>query len=388
MKKIAILTALMLALILQPISAQRKRVRKAKHPVVELTEEEKMMQERIKRMENATQKVMVIDSLVIKKEELFNYLKLNPEVGTVDTYNRFFLSEEQPHAVVSVNEMKDKCYFSAQQNDGSMRLYTADFIGNNWTAPMPLAGIDTTYAQPNYPFMMTDGTTFYFAAMGSESIGGYDIFVTRYDADQGAFLTAENIGMPFNSTANDYMMVIDDLENIGWFVSDRNQSADNVCIYTFIPNDTRLTYDVNVIGEEQMKALATLSRIADTWGNGKKRKEALQRLQLLKERQQEKAQHQFDFVINDQTIYHRLSDFKTADTRQRYRQLEKQWNDIKRLENTLDRQRKTYAQGTTVEKEELHTVIIDNEQELEQLRQQALKDEKQLRNDENNAIGH
>ena len=309
-------------------------------------------------------------------------------MGTVDTYNRFFLSEEQPHAVVSVNEMKDKCYFSAQQNDGSMRLYTADFIGNSWTAPMPLAGIDTTYAQPNYPFMMTDGTTFYFAAMGSESIGGYDIFVTRYDADQRAFLTAENIGMPFNSTANDYMMVIDDLENIGWFVSDRNQSADNVCIYTFIPNDTRLTYDVNVIGEEQMKALATLSRIADTWGNGKKRKEALQRLQLLKERQQEKAQHQFDFVINDQTIYHRLSDFKTADTRQRYRQLEKQWNDIKRLENTLDRQRKTYAQGTTVEKEELHTVIIDNEQELEQLRQQALKDEKQLRNDENNAIGH
>ena len=149
MKKIAILTALMLALILQPISAQRKRVRKAKHPVVELTEEEQMMQERIKRMENATQKVMVIDSLVIKKEELFNYLKLNPEVGTVDTYNRFFLSEEQPHAVVSVNEMKDKCYFSAQQNDGSMRLYTADFIGNSWTAPMPLAGIDTTYAQPN-----------------------------------------------------------------------------------------------------------------------------------------------------------------------------------------------------------------------------------------------
>lgn len=30
--------------------------------------------------------------------------------------------------------------------------------------------------------------------------------------------------MPFNSPANDYMYAEDDINNIGWFVADRNQS--------------------------------------------------------------------------------------------------------------------------------------------------------------------
>lgn len=91
--------------------------------------------------------------------------------------------------------------------------------------------------------MMADGMTLYFAAKGEESLGGYDIFVTRYNKSTGEFVRAENVGMPFNSPANDYLMAIDETCNIGWFVTDRNQTADNVCIYRFIPNETREVYD-------------------------------------------------------------------------------------------------------------------------------------------------
>lgn len=92
------------------------------------------------------------------------------------------------------------------------------------------------YKSVNYPFMMPDGTTFYFAATGEESIGGYDIFVTRFDSESGSFLKAENIGMPFNSTANDYMYAIDEFNDIGWFATDRSQPEGKVCIYIFIPS--------------------------------------------------------------------------------------------------------------------------------------------------------
>ena len=36
-------------------------------------------------------------------------------------------------------------------------------------------------------------------------MGGYDIFVTRYNSDTDNYLNPENVGMPFNSPFNDYM---------------------------------------------------------------------------------------------------------------------------------------------------------------------------------------
>lgn len=56
---------------------------------------------------------------------------------------------------------------------------------------------------------MADGVTIYYASDG-EGLGGYDIFVTRYNTNTDTYLVPENVGMPFNSPYNDYMYVIDD----------------------------------------------------------------------------------------------------------------------------------------------------------------------------------
>ena len=81
--------------------------------------------------------------------------------------------------------MGNKCYFSDENANGLMQLYTLDKLGEDWSDPLALKGINEGISEANYPFMMTDGTTFYFAAKGKESIGGYDIFVTRADSENG-----------------------------------------------------------------------------------------------------------------------------------------------------------------------------------------------------------
>ena len=129
---------------------------------------------------------------------------------------------------------------------------------------------------------MPDGVTFYFAQKGEQSIGGYDIFVTRYDPETGSFLKAENIGMPFSSTANDYLYAIDEVNNLGYFVTDRRQPAGKVCIYVFIPNETRKSYQSEAYSDAQMRALADISRIADTWTDKATRQQALARLNEVK----------------------------------------------------------------------------------------------------------
>ena len=86
---------------------------------------------------------------------------------------------------------------------------------------------------------MADGVTLYFAAQGVNSMGGYDIFMSTFDLDKGVFYSPENIGLPFNSTANDYLLAIDDINHLGWLVTDRRQPEDKVCIYTFVPTASR-----------------------------------------------------------------------------------------------------------------------------------------------------
>ena len=84
--------------------------------------------------------------------------------------------------------------------------------------------------------MMSDGITLYYANDGDNTLGGYDIFMTR-KGDDGRFLQPQNIGMPYNSPYDDYMLAIDEVTGAGWWATDRNQIPDSVTIYVFVPND-------------------------------------------------------------------------------------------------------------------------------------------------------
>lgn len=76
-------------------------------------------------------------------------------------------------------------------------------------------------------------------------------FVTRYNTNTDTYLVPENVGMPFNSPYNDYMYVIDEYNNLGWFASDRYQPEDKVCIYVFVPNDSKRTYNYEAMEPEK-----------------------------------------------------------------------------------------------------------------------------------------
>lgn len=67
---------------------------------------------------------------------------------------------------------------------------------------------------------MLDGIILYYVLDGEGFLGGYDIFVICYDLENSNYFCFDNIGMLFNFFVNDYMYVIDEFNNIGWFVLD------------------------------------------------------------------------------------------------------------------------------------------------------------------------
>ena len=282
-----------------------------------------------------------------------------------------------------LNELGNKCYFSR-----GTRLYTSDLLGNEWSDPALLEGFGT-FERMNYPFMMTDGTTFYFAAMGEQSLGGLDIYRTRFDSESGRFLKAENIGMPFNSEANDYMYAIDEIDSLGYFATDRRQPDGKVCIYVFIPSATRLTYDIDELGEERVRSLARIDRIRDTWGNGKARQQALARLKALRHTAQQPAaaaqQPAFTFIIDDHTTYTQLSDFQLESNASRFRELQSLKAELATLTSSLSKARTTFATASSQERQQLSAQILESERQQEELELTIRQLEKSIRNSEINS---
>ena len=384
-RNIAIIALALLA----PISmqAQKKKAVVKKAPVVVV--EEPQEDPRITEMREATQQIIFIDSVVVAKDDILSIIRLNPESGKLDTFDQFFRSEGHTDSYVYLNEMGNKCYFSDENANGQMQLYTLDKLGEEWSEPLALKGINEGISEANYPFMMTDGTTFYFAAKGKESIGGYDIFVTRSDSENGQFLRPENIGMPFNSEANDYLYVIDELSNIGYFVTDRRQPAGKVCVYIFIPPTSRHIYNSDAYSDEQLRGFADISRIANTWGKGTERKQALERLKAIsKANPTQQLKSAVNFIVNDRVTYTDISQFQAPDSPDLYRELQSTKKQLKDIEQLLEKSRNFYAKAKPEDKRVLRTEILDAERQFVRLTTDVKTLEKRIRQSENNIINN
>ena len=382
-KKIAILT---LALLLPLTIEAQKKKRVVKKPPVEVVEEPEE-DPRITNMREMTQQIIIIDSIVTDKDKFLASYRLSSETGSLTTTSQFFGKQLEGYAFL--NEMGNKVYFSQPDNNDRLWLYTSDKLGNNWSEATRLQGLDEGISEADYPFMLNDGITLYFAAKGDESIGGYDIFFTRYDSRSASFLKPENLGMPFNSEANDYMFAVDEQNRIGYFVSDRRQPEDKVCVYIFVPSETRRTYNPSVYSEQQIRDFADIISIADTWGDGSEREAALARLKNISTVQ--KVSHsqgptQKILVINDQLTYSDYGDFQSLEARGLYDQLLNSRQRQEKLNSELDKSRERYANGNDAERKLLSTTILHNEEQLLQLNEAIRSLEKRIRKAENAAI--
>ena len=377
----SVIIAFMLMLTLQTV-AQKRKGNRAPQPTPEMIQK----QERTQRMISNTERIMFIDSIVVEKEAFLNAYNLNPEMGSIDTYQHHFGQKRQPNGYVYVNELGNKCLLSQENNEGIINLYSSERVNNKWTRPTKLRGINDSgqYLRANFPFMMGDGQTLYFAAEGEDGLGGYDIYMTTYDAESDSYLSPVNIGMPFNSEANDYMYVIDEYDSLGWFATDRNQPEGKVCVYTFLPSENRRTYSPEEFTSEEIAAFARLESIMATWDDKTKLDQALTRMQRAALRKRQKVTgREFRFVINDDVTYYHLSDFKAPDNARRYQQLMSIQLRYRALSNKLDAVRDYYITAGKEEREELKEEILVSEKKQLELYRDINVLRKDIRNREN-----
>ena len=333
-----------------------------------------------------TEKVMFIDSFVVDKSKILELIKIDPENGTIGPYSQFFetnsATTDQTSIMAYMSGLGDKIYFSDSDNKHKKRLYYSSHLTDGkWDKPVSLPGLTNNDASQINPYVLSDGTTLYYAAQNEESMGGYDIFVTRYSSEHGAYLKPENLGMPFNSPANDYLYVIDEINQLGWFVTDRNQPTDKVCIYVFIPNKTRITY-LYEEGEDNRSICnaARIASIANTWYDKTAVAEAKKRLkQAMEYKALVKEKNSFYFVINDTHIYTQPQQFKSSDARKNCQTWLEMTERMNLLNKTLDKLRNDYASQEEEQRNNMKRDILKMESESETLYTNIMQMENKIR---------
>lgn len=384
MKRSKIVLVWLLLACLLPASAQKKKTTAKKVVKVEAPAENPRLTEMLQN----TQRVLFFDSVVVERAQLLSAIYTNPEEGRLSTYTDFFHAPGQQTDVVYINELGNKCVFSMRDAEGRLRLYTCDMLGNEWSTPELLKGLeDADLGDMGYPYLMPDGQTLYFAARGGNALGGYDIYHTRLDVGSGRFLKPENVGMPFNSEADDLLYVVSEQDSIGFFATNRRQPEGMVCVYAFVPSKSHTVYDINSLGDERVRRLAAIFQISDTWENKGRQAAAMARLQHLKAQAVASKpvgtpKDYFVFEIDDHTTYHQLSDFRDADNANRMRELLSMKKLYADLAASLEKDRNDYEQGSVPARNRLRNDILQQEEQMHQLAQQIRFLEKEIRNNE------
>ena len=330
----------------------------------------------------ATAKVMFVDSFITDKSTFLEKIPLISEVGSIVHSSKITRAGETGQTFAYLNEYGNKSYFAQASSDSTTLLFTADLLDKQWSTPKQLDEVNSEVDNPNYPFLLADGTTLYFAAEGEKSMGGYDIFMTIYDSESGSFYSPQNIGLPFNSTANDYLYAIDETNQLGWLVSDRNQEEGKVCVYTFVPTEVRQSYEADNLPKDRLKSMAQIRQIADTWAFGD-RNEAMNRLAAVSIQRQAASSEQVNtFVVNDQFVYLHADDFESAEARKDFLQLNELTEMLAREKNEIDDLRSKYHSAGTKEKADMKEQILKKERNIEQLYRETAQLRKGIRNKE------
>lgn len=328
----------------------------------------------------AVEQVLVIDSLVVPRAQLLEHLNLSMESGRILSVDSALSTRDSLHNTAFISQLGNQLVFARQTAPGQFRLYKCDMVADRWSEPVQLTGLPEDESQ-NYPFVLTDGTTLYYAAQGPNSLGGYDIFMTRYDADTKSFLAPENIGMPFNSTANDYLYMVDEYHNIGYFVTDRRQTPGYVCIYTFVPNEVRNIYSTESMPHDKLVSLAELHSIRETQGDTQALREATERLMHMKDNMytNTESSSEIHFVVNDRYTYTSFSQFRNDNACAEARLWKQAREQYAVAVSKLDKLREKYHHSSTGERKSLKGDILSLERSVEELRDTISQREKAIR---------
>lgn len=101
----------------------------------------------------------------------------------------------------------------------------------SWSKPALVRGAVNSDFDEDFAFMDEQNGYLYFSSKGHNSMGGYDIFKSKYDPTTNSFEKPENLDFAISSTDDDLLYIPDDSNEFAWFASSRQSKDGKIDVY-------------------------------------------------------------------------------------------------------------------------------------------------------------
>ena len=172
--------------------------------------------------------------ITTKEASLKNFFLLYPgfNSGKWVLTPREFAGESGERSYMFLPNNARKLVFSAKDNSGSWNIYSSTLKENGeWTYPEMLNENITSTGDELFPYITEDGKSLYFSSNGHYGIGGFDIYVSRWDEESNDWGVAQNLGFPFSSPEDDFLYYDTPDGNFSIFASTRDTKKDSIMVY-------------------------------------------------------------------------------------------------------------------------------------------------------------
>ncbi len=145
-----------------------------------------------------------------------------------------FNSEDFSTGHPALNEDETKLYFVSDMpgSIGGSDIYYVDIhLNGSYGTPQNLGKVVNTIKNERFPFVNNEGVLF-FSSDGHPGLGLLDIFVTVSDKNKN-IINVLNLGIPVNSSKDDFSFFINKEGLSGYFASNRDGGAGSDDIYAF-----------------------------------------------------------------------------------------------------------------------------------------------------------
>lgn len=193
-----------------------------------------------------------------KSEKGINMLKLYmaSKKGNkwVDIIELPFNSNDYSTGHPALSPDNRKMYFVSDMPGGfgGTDIYVVDYRDGNWGTPSNLGREVNTEGNEMFPFVDEAGNL-YFASDGHAGLGGLDMFYLEL-RNGLPFGEVENLGVPINSSKDDFGFITDAQRTQGYFSSNRKKGYADDNIYAFTKGCNAL--EIIVYDEQSQQPLA------------------------------------------------------------------------------------------------------------------------------------
>jgi outer membrane protein OmpA-like peptidoglycan-associated protein len=132
-------------------------------------------------------------------------------------------------------ELDQRLFFASDRPGGfgGTDIYVSTWTNDQWGEPVNLGPLVNSKGHELFPFADEEGNL-YLASDGHGGLGGLDNFYVQLSEDSQPVGSLTNLGVPLNSTGDDFGVVTDGKRNWGYFSSNRTSGGADDDVFRFI----------------------------------------------------------------------------------------------------------------------------------------------------------